>query len=118
MAATMARGEHHRLVVVSSGQSVLATSRMLRFVLFLVCGFLPWIVRLGPVGLILLTLLTWLGLNFILFSQYLAQHKYFCNQKFEQIETKRNRRNMGMKHQIMQINPKIEPKSFKMPMHI
>jgi len=34
-------GSHHGLTVAPSGQSVLAASRTLRFMLFFVCGFLP-----------------------------------------------------------------------------
>ena len=91
------------------------TSQTLRFVQLFGPRILPWIILLRPIGPLLQPSLTWLGLNFMLFLLILDSIYLHYNQKPEQAEPKHNRRNMGINHKIMQINPKIESKSIKIP---
>ena len=71
---TTGRGEHHGLPMVTSGLCGSVASRTLRFVLFVVRGFLPWIIPLGSIGLHFANFLDLLGPQLHSFSYYLAYH--------------------------------------------
>jgi len=68
MADTTARGVHHSQAVVASGHVGLPLPERCVFGCRFALWVLPWIIRLGPIGLVLLALLTWFGLNFSIFS--------------------------------------------------
>ena len=61
-------------VVVAPGRCSSDAFRTLRFVLFLVYGFFPWIIRLGHIGLLFATFLDLLGPQLHSFSYYLARY--------------------------------------------
>ena len=79
--------------------------------IFLVRWFLPWIVRLGRIGLLLQPLLTWLA-SILYFLLTIGLTRANMQSKPEQDKTDRNRRSMCINRKIMQINPQIESESF------
>jgi len=77
---------------------------------------LPWIIRLGPIGILFASShdFFWPILHDFLLTLGLIYVN--LKSKPEQAKTKHNRRNMRVNQKIMQINPKIESKSLKIPM--
>jgi len=68
VAATTTLGVQHDQVMAASGRRGSVASRTLCFARCLDPRVLPSCIHIGPLGPVLLTLLTWLGLNFMLFS--------------------------------------------------
>ena len=98
------RGSHHDLTVVASGRHGLTS--LLRCVLVHLFDprVLPWISCLGPIGLVFASSYDLVWHQLIYFLLTLGLIHINLQSKSKQVETKRNRRNMGINCKTMQIN--------------
>ena len=79
---------------------------------------LSWIIRLGPIGLLFASShdFVWPILHAFLLT--LGTINVNLKSKPKQAKTKHNQINMGINRKMIQISPKIESKSLKIPMLI
>ena len=96
---------HHGLLVVVFGLTIPSFFEHSILVLFaLLCGFLPWIIRLGSIGLVLQPSLLHLA-STSFFSLLLGSIYVNMKSKTPNKPNERNRRNRGINHKIKHINP-------------
>ena len=102
---TTAHGSYHGQTAMGFAPIGTPTSRITTFLCCLGLRFMPWISHLGPIGLPFASSHDLVWLHFLSFLLTLGSICVNLQLKHQQVETKFNRRNMGINCKIMQINP-------------